>query len=351
MESSSRGCSNIARVMWLVLLLGMLWPLASAQAQEPTAPKKMVLPIGATKVVTIPWVRDVQVSRRGTIYLRHIKDDTWEITALRSGLVMVAGDDPSQSSPLFVEVLPKSPAQKSHLNVSAMRTTPSVGLPDSKEILLRAFVTLAEDSTSEKNGVRGTPSVSYRLNSSGPALSWAPDFAPFSVAKAMQTIAAPIFNISTGTTASAHSGGEFRVQFTTDKGSDAKREGWKEHGFRLSVTPESVSADEISVSYEMTLKTMMSVDNDPHLSTNELTGTVTLKRHMTAVAGTLNLSGSASGSRGALAGIPIIGPLFTDRSRDQASKHLILWFLFEDPQDLVQSLGAPPATTPPKGPN
>jgi|GEM_PF-2672496 len=337
-----------------------MWGVVNEVTQAAPNNRKIRIVVGDTREVEIPWIRDVQVSRRGIIFLRHISGKAWEVVGLRSGLVMVAGDAPSETSPLLIEVLPQTKAHRGRhdkLTAPVAETVDSTAaasgnaVVEPKDIILRAFVTLEEEAAGDRLGFSTQPTIFLHEGKKRPMLEWHPEFSSLATERKVKTIASPVFTVTTGSTASAQSGGEFRVQFDTDKGGDTRREGWKEHGFRLSLSPDSLGHDDITLTYTMTLKTISSAGGDTSaLSANELNGTLRMQPGKLVVAGSINLSGKGRDTQGAFSTIPILGPLLKEHSSDHIQKKLVLWLIYDPIKDLIPDFGHPNGHEPAKIP-
>ena len=319
----------------------------SLHGQSSASNRKIFMTLGETKSIEIPWEHNLNVSRRGVIFLKHLGAKKWQVTALKSGVVMILGDSSTSTNPVLIEVMPRQMKKKIKPSESEQKPNTSSGIQlDVKLerilVIVRGYITLDEDAVSTRSGFSTNASLKLAAGGATPNKMLTATYNPQADSSLMNTIASPVISVLTGTQATAHTGGEFPVQISSDQAPGTIKEGWKEYGFRLTVTPERASEGLIELTYEMTLKTVTSSGNTPKLSSNELSGTILLTKGVMIQAGKVDLSGNGKDSSGPADGVPILGPLFSESKKDRANKKLTLWLEYDVQQLMPESEPTPP---------
>lgn len=105
-----------ARELVVVLLAGILALAGKRGRAEPSSPDaELTLTIGGTAAIEAPADADLRVSRRGVVDLRALGKGRWEVTALRSGFVLIdaaSGEAVEAMARWRVRVLPPDAGPK-----------------------------------------------------------------------------------------------------------------------------------------------------------------------------------------------------------------------------------------------
>lgn len=216
---------------------------------------------------------------------------------------------------------------------------------------VQAFVSLVERGEADQLGIElgiggGLTSFSALQTTAGLQSHWQ------GLLKHARTLAAPVFNLISGTEATAHSGGELHL-YSQDPlapgntgetktsqndlpSSSANRQAayWKEIGVRLRVKLTSSPHNfrqlpaPSRLAYDLQVRNVMRSGESPQLSTNQLTGNLEFSGDQPVLAAIIQVAGHSESGIGPrfLGGLPIVGPLFTRSESENTNALLMLWF-------------------------
>lgn len=145
-------------------------------------------------------------------------------------------------------------------------------------------------------------------------------------ASKMAIIAQPTVRLRVGQTAKIASGGEFKVMFADERPEHSVREGWKRYGVELQFTLRQAAKDLLQVATELSLSSPQGSGQES-LQSHKIASDLLLKLGEKQLVGLTDLYSQVEGERqrSLLSKLPILGPLFTVRSKSDGQRVLMYW--------------------------
>lgn len=284
--------------------------------------QKINLSVGESRTLQIEKAIKVHVSRKGIVHLVHERDDLWNMTALRSGMVAIdvkAADQGSRT--IYVQVTPKI----AHSKITSRHTqTGSSPCPTSRsdsQYEVRTTVEMVSQVNAKDTG-----------NGLTTALRWTPEITTSHVsidanisasAQDRKIIGDPIITANPCVDIEIHAGGEEQIESRLD--SNSTLSAWKLHGLAIHLQVIPLAASRVRIPYRVSLRTPAKSTGSYSLSEAKSSMDVVLGKKV--IAAVVNMS-SKSGERRALpliGQIPIIGPLLTGSTDSSSLSKLIIW--------------------------
>lgn len=285
---------------------------------------KLMLTVGETRELKLEKAVKVHVTRKGIIHLIHLKDDLWQITALRSGVVAIESKVAEMGTKtIYVQVTHPMPSNGRNLKSAGFEKSncSKSTLINSTQYEVRTIVEMANQINTSSTGeglaaaIHWTPGVT----TSKIAL----DSSIFATEQDRKIIGDPVITANPCVAIEIHAGGEERIESRFD--GDSTTSTWKLHGLAINMELIPISSERLRIPYRISLRTPTKGSGSYTLSEAKASLDTTVgHRKLAAI---INLS-SRFGDRKSsffMASVPIIGPLLTGRSDSSSLSKLIIW--------------------------
>jgi hypothetical protein len=311
--------------------------------------------IGESISISVADQENLSATRKGILSMIHVRNGQWRLTGLRSGFVVISGNESKKSFHIWVydrrkvKSVRTPPIAKSfpkwiceipgivcngyliggmtnnksvHAKIKEACQLASRCLFDVKfgtPIQIAAHVYLLRGSSTDTRGVGAKLALTHdplTLLSEKISNNWQDDFG----ATEIQSIGEPSMYLFPGAEATVNTGGEFP---TSTSNGDHPKVSWKSHGLSITMKFSPYKNRVIFLDYDITLKHRT---NGGALQTNQLAGRLVLDPGETKLAGQVDIIEEEKQSSGSsfLKDIPIIGPLFSTRAEGRNSTKLLV---------------------------
>jgi hypothetical protein len=269
----------------------------------------------------------ISVSRKGIISLTHDHGDRWVLSATRAGFVKIQGTAKSGQVKLWhIHITPRSARSRSAtigaLPPISVKDDQCTGNSDEYLYLFRASIELADKSKSEIFGLNHDIKLLTGLQKSDFDIKL--ELTQRKDNHRRQIVANPMVIARACHDVILRSGGEDSIDVKTDDGRTATV--WKSHGFELKFKIMPTENGNFRVPFSITLRTPSKGQGAYGLS--DVQSMLTIPKDRDILAAVLNLSSVVTNgqTRPFISDIPIIGPLFRQKTDTLAESIMLVWF-------------------------
>lgn len=291
-------------------------------------PEKMNLIVGESRALRIEKAFRVHVTRKGIIHLVHEHDDTWQMTALRSGMVAIEVKASEQlSKTIYVQVKPSSATpRKSDISNYVPRDLCSKNeFSQSHQYEIRTTVEMADSSQATTTGPGLSAKVGWTPSTTENIISFEAN--PQISNSKRQILGDPVITTLPCVDVEIRAGGEDQADIKSD--SNVITSSWKQHGLDINMRIIPLSATKVRIPYRVSLRVPSRKQGSYALS--EARASLDLPIGQRKLASVINLSSSNAEQKSLyfISNIPIIGPIIAGKSDSAMSSKLFVWLQIE----------------------
>lgn len=282
---------------------------------------------GEIRGIDLSGFSKISVSRKGIVSLTHDQGDRWILSATRAGFVKIQGTAKTgQIKVWHVNITPRSP-RSGFTRIASSTMTPKkddqcTGDNDNYLYTLRASIELADKSKSELFGWNHDAKFSTGLRSTDLDLKL--ELTPKKDHHKRHIIANPMVITRACNDVILRSGGEDSIDVKTDDGRTATV--WKSHGVELKLKILPLENGQFRVPFSVALRTPSKGQGAYGLS--DVQSTLTMPGGEDILVAVMNLSSVVTNgqTQAFISEIPIIGPLFRQKTDTLAESIMLVWF-------------------------
>ena len=279
--------------------------------------EKIQMHPGETRTIQIGGGESLQVSRRGHLDMQYQGDGKWQLTAMRSGLVMISpGDTNSDDFRILIEILAD---EKNKANQSKSKETKA----RQSQLILLVNVELLSQKDLSSIGIN-------------PKLGKPIDLRDIEALRSVQSqkiITQPYADIYPHKELQMQSGGEFKTQYDTQKVSEVLQ-GWKSFGLELTALIADVDGSKVRLEYNIIMSSATNGFNQ--LIRHQLKSSSVLHLNQKHLVGILDTTVESRDQQrmAFVENIPIIGPLLRLTNTQNSHDQIFVWLTIKKRDNL-----------------
>jgi hypothetical protein len=282
---------------------------------------------GETRGIDFSGFSKISVSRKGIISLTHDHGDRWILSANRAGFIKIQATASSGQIKLWhINVTPRSPRTgfTKHTTLAPLSAQDDFCKDDSEDYLytFKASIELADKSKSETVG--WSQDVRLLAGIKNTDLDLKLELTPKKENHKRQIVANPMVITRACNDVVLRSGGEDGIDVKTDDGRTATV--WKSHGVELKLKIIPTANGHYRVPFSVALRTPSKGQGAYGLS--DVQSTLIIPKNEDVLAAAINLSSVVTNDHRqvTISDIPIIGPLFKQKTDMLAESIMLVWF-------------------------
>ena len=285
--------------------------------------EKISLTVGSNRTLHLPDALRVHVTRKGIIHLVHDHDESWSLTAIKTGVVAIEVKLKQQDPQvIYVDVRPRSETARTTSGVSHQKSSAECQIGSKKsQYEIHTTVEMIDANDFETSGSHSD--ISFSLNNSLGVAKIGLESSPSKSKYKRRIIGDPMIHAQACDDFEIKAGGEDEFETKTDQGHLVSA--WKPHGLSINmkVIPEDMTT--VRVPFAVSLKSP-SRDRGAY-GLSEVSSSIQINLGMKTLAAAINMSSSSFSEKEPLliSKIPIIGPFFRNIADSQSSSKLLVW--------------------------
>ena len=313
------------------LHIHLLCALAIASVSSPAKgdPRTINLRVGESTPVDFHEAYKIHVGRKGVVHLSQLENSTWQITALRSGVVAIEARTKNHKTEItYVQVSPKATESTQRYTLTPSDACESGGANTLYKVTLGLRNTEMMKSASINNNAEFN--LTANITDTGTILghSMTANIAPKNSESSRVMNGDPWILAPLCDEVEIKSGGEDPFQSGDQKSGHSTQ--WRDHGMSIRFKILPVKKNLLKIPYVVTIRSPTS--RSGHYSVSEMASTVITANGTTIEAGEAHLTSAneSEGGPGFLTKIPIVGPLMRSLFGAESSTSLRVLITVEE---------------------
>jgi hypothetical protein len=311
---------NPAKSIFLAFLFNIL-------ATNPSSAMDEVKTMKAGESIHVDLVNayKIHVTRKGIIHLNQLNEKTWQITALKTGVVAIEIKTTShKNETLYIQVL-SNHVQKATIKSGSPEATCA---NHQSATLYKVTIRLDSDETLKSSTISNQPTAQASALFSGSRSEFGVNaslsLSPSSNESSRKLRSDPWVLAPLCEDVEIKSGGEDPFQYNDQDNNQVKA--WRDHGINIRFKIIPLKDHLLKVPYFATIRSPGSVNG--HYSVNQVNSSIIMREDSSINAGSvqMNSENDSRGGAGFISEIPIIGPLMRNLFDSEAasSMHIVL---------------------------